>query len=152
MEYSPASFSIQKNSCTLRKWFLRQKNRTAGALKCSCGKKERKKERRKNAYRRQTNSSQTKAQDPEITNRGSLSTGNTGYTQKKGAVSKVNKKFISPYTGITYNVSSGNCPSFSCATSSSLLMLTAGPQGQFPRWRRSRKRLSLCSVLRCPDL
>ena len=29
--------------------------------------------------------------------------------------------------------------------------LTAGPRGQFPRWRRSRKRLSVCSVLRCPD-
>ena len=31
-------------------------------------------------------------------------------------------------------------------------MLTAGPRGQFPRWRSSRKRLSVCSVLRCPDL
>ena len=31
-------------------------------------------------------------------------------------------------------------------------MLTAGPRGQFPKWRRSRKRLSVCSVLRCPDL
>ena len=31
-------------------------------------------------------------------------------------------------------------------------MLTAGPRGQFPRWRHSRKRLSVCSVLRCPDL
>ena len=31
-------------------------------------------------------------------------------------------------------------------------MLTAGPRGQFPRWRRSRKRFSVCSVLRCPDL
>jgi len=31
-------------------------------------------------------------------------------------------------------------------------MLTAGPRGQFPRWRCSRKRLSVCSVLRCPDL
>jgi len=31
-------------------------------------------------------------------------------------------------------------------------MLTAWPRGQFPRWRRSRKRLSVCSVLRCPDL
>ena len=51
-----------------------------------------------------------------------------------------------------YTVSSGNCPSFSCATSSSLLMLNVGPRGQFPRWRRSRKRLSVCSVLRCPDL
>ena len=56
--------------------------------------------------------------------------------------------YFSPYTGTTYTVSSGNCPSFSCATSSSLLMLTAGPRGQFPRWRRSRKRLSVCSVLR----
>jgi len=35
--------------------------------------------------------------------------------------------YFSPYTGTTYTVSSGNCPSFSCATSSSLLMLTAGP-------------------------
>ena len=25
-------------------------------------------------------------------------------------------------------------------------------RGQFPRWRRNRKRLSVCSVLRCPDL
>jgi len=31
-------------------------------------------------------------------------------------------------------------------------MLTEGPRGQFPRWRRSRKRFSVCSVLRCPDL
>ncbi|GFG34239.1 hypothetical protein Cfor_10687 [Coptotermes formosanus] len=31
-------------------------------------------------------------------------------------------------------------------------MLTAGPWGQFPRWRRSRRRRSVCSVLRCPDL
>ena len=44
-----------------------------------------------------------------------------------GAVSKVNKKFISPYTGTTYTVSSGNCPSASCATSIWLLMLIVGP-------------------------
>ena len=31
-------------------------------------------------------------------------------------------------------------------------LFTAGPRGQFPRWRRSRKRLSVCSVLRCPDV
>ena len=31
-------------------------------------------------------------------------------------------------------------------------MLTAGPRDQFPKWRRSRERLSVCSVLRCPDL
>ena len=73
--------------------------------------------------------------------------------KKKCTVSKVNKKFISYLTqGTTYTVSSGNCPSFSCATSSLLLMLIAGPRGQFPRWRRSRKRLSVCSLLRYPDL
>jgi len=65
----------------------------------------------------------------------------TEYTQKNGAVSIANKKFISHLT--TYTVSSGNCPSFSCAASSSLLKLTAGPRGQFPRWRRSRKRRSV---------
>jgi hypothetical protein len=32
------------------------------------------------------------------------------------------------------------------------LMPTAGPRDQFPRWRRSRRRLSLCSCLRCADL
>jgi hypothetical protein len=31
-------------------------------------------------------------------------------------------------------------------------MLTAGPWDQFPRWRRSRRRLTMWSVLRCPDL
>ena len=60
--------------------------------------------------------------------------------------------YFSPYTGKTYTVSSGKYPSFSCATISSLLMLNAGPRGQFPRWRHSRKRLSVCSVLKCPDL
>ena len=61
----------------------------------------------------------------------------TGYTQKNVAVSKVNKKFISHLTRTQV---------------SKFLMLTAGPRGQFPRWRRSRKRLSVFSVLRCPDL
>jgi len=64
---------------------------------------------------------------------------------------KLTRNF-SPYTGTTYTVSSSNCTNFSCATNISLLMLTAGPRGQFQRWRRSRKRLSVCSVLRCPDL
>jgi hypothetical protein len=31
-------------------------------------------------------------------------------------------------------------------------MLTAGPRDQFPRWCCSRRRLSVCSVFRCPDL
>jgi hypothetical protein len=30
-------------------------------------------------------------------------------------------------------------------------MLTAGPRDQFSIWRRSRRRFSVCSVLRCPD-
>jgi uncharacterized membrane protein (UPF0136 family) len=67
---------------------------------------------------------------------------NTGYTQKNCVVSKVNKKlFFSSYTGETYTVSRGKCPSFSCATSSSLLMLTAGQRGQFLRWSCSRKKV-----------
>ena len=80
-----------------------------------------------------------------------LSFEHTVRSQMNGAVSEVNKKF-SPYTGKTYTVSSSNCPSFACATSSSLLMLTAGPRGQVPRLRRSRKRRSVCSILRNLDL
>ena len=72
--------------------------------------------------------------------------------QMNGALSKVNKKFISHLTQAKRTPSAAaTVPSFSCATSSSLFMLTAGPWDQFPRWRRSRKRLSVCSVLRCPD-
>jgi hypothetical protein len=52
----------------------------------------------------------------------------------------------------TYTVRRWNCSSFSYATSSSLFMLTAGPRDQFLRWRRSRRRLSVCSVLKCSDL
>jgi hypothetical protein len=63
---------------------------------------------------------------------------------------KLKKTCFSPHTGT--NVSSGNCLSFSCGTSSFLLILTVGPRDQFPRWRHSRTRLSVCSVLRCPDL
>jgi hypothetical protein len=37
-------------------------------------------------------------------------------------------------------------------SSSLLLMLNAGQSDQFPRWRRSRSRLSVCSVSRCPDV
>ena len=67
-----------------------------------------------------------------------------------GAVSKLNKKFIShltrakrtPLAAATVQVSHA-LPAFRF----SCLM-----RGQFPRWRRSRKRLSVCSVLRCPDL
>jgi len=66
-------------------------------------------------------------------------------TQKNGAVSKVNKKFIShltwaqctPSAAATVQVSHGlPAVHFSCLL-----------RGQFPRWCRSRKRLSVCSVL-----
>jgi len=76
--------------------------------------------------------------------------GYAGYTQKNGAFSKGNKKFIphltraqrTPSAATTVQVSH-TLPAvcFSC-----LLW------GQFPRWHRSRKRLSVCSVFRCPDL
>jgi hypothetical protein len=47
-------------------------------------------------------------------------------TERPPAVAKVHLKiYFLPYTGTTYTVSSGNCPRFSCATSSSLLMLTS---------------------------
>ena len=74
------------------------------------------------------------------------------YTKELCGFKSKQEIYLSPYAGTTYTVSTSNCPSFSCATSSSLLLLTAGPRGQFLRWRRSRKRLSVCSVLRCPDL
>jgi len=57
---------------------------------------------------------------------------------------KLTRNVFLTLQGTTYTVNSGNCPNFSCATSSSFFMLSAGPRGQFPRWRRSRKRLSVC--------
>ena len=74
----------------------------------------------------------------------------TVYTQKNGAVSKVNKKFISHLTRTQRTQSAAANVQVSHA-------LPAVPfscllRGQFPRWRRSRKSLSVCSVLRCPDL
>jgi hypothetical protein len=64
---------------------------------------------------------------------------------------KLTKIYFPPYKGRTYIVGSGNCPSFPCDTSSSLLMLIVGPWGLFPRWCHSM-RLSVCSIMRCPDL
>ena len=40
---------------------------------------------------------------------------------------KLTRNLFLTLHGTTYTVSSGNCPSFSCATSSSLFMLTVGP-------------------------
>ena len=68
----------------------------------------------------------------------------TGYTQKNGAVSKVNKKFISHLTWTQRTPSAA--ATVQVSRFSRLL------RGQFPRWRSSRQRLSVCSVLRCPDL
>jgi hypothetical protein len=61
----------------------------------------------------------------------------------------MNSLFLTLHGYNIYTVSSGNCPRLSCATSSSLLMLIAGPRDQFPIWRRSRRRLSVCSILTC---
>ena len=78
---------------------------------------------------------------------------NTGCLQMNGAVSKVNKKFISHLTRAKYTPLAAATVQVSHALPAvRSLVLTAGMRGQFPRWRRSRKRLSVCSVLRCPDL
>ena len=75
---------------------------------------------------------------------------NTGYTQKNGAVSKVNKKFISHLTRAQRTPSAAATVQVSHALPA--VCFSCLLRGQFPRWRRSRKRLSVCSVLRCPDL
>ena len=73
--------------------------------------------------------------------------------QMNGAVPKVNKKFISHLTRAKHTPSAAATVQVSHALPVvRSLVLTAGLRGQFPRWRRSRKRLSVCSVLRCPDL
>ena len=69
------------------------------------------------------------------------------------AVSKVNKKFISHLTRAKCTPSAAATVQVSHALPAvGSFVLTAGLRGQFPRWRRSRKRLSVYSVLRCPDL
>ena len=74
----------------------------------------------------------------------------TGYTQKNGVVSKVNKKFISHLTRAQRTPSAAATVQVSRALPA--VRFSCLLRGQFPRWRRSRKRLSVCSVLRCPDL
>ena len=73
-------------------------------------------------------------------------------SQTNGAVSKVNKKFISHLTRAKRTPSAAATVQVSHALPAVRSVLTAGLRGQFPRWRRSRKRLSVFSVLRCPDL
>ena len=70
-----------------------------------------------------------------------------------GAVSKVNNKFISHLTRAQRTPSAAATVQVSHALPAvRSLVFTAGLRGQFPRWRRSRKSLFVCSVLRCPDL
>ena len=77
----------------------------------------------------------------------------TGCLQMKGTVSEVNKKFISHFTRAKRTLLAAATVQVSHALLGvRSLVLTAGLRGQFPRRRRSRKRLSVCSVLRCPDL
>ena len=75
---------------------------------------------------------------------------NTGYTQKNDAVSKVNKKFISHLTRAQLTPSAAAIVQVSHALTA--VRFSCLLRGQFPRRHRSRKRLSVCSVLRCPDL
>ena len=74
----------------------------------------------------------------------------TGCTQKNGAVSKVNKKFISHLTRAQRTPSAAATVQVSHALPA--FRFSCLLRGQFPRLRRSRKRLSVCSVLRCPHL
>jgi len=73
----------------------------------------------------------------------------TGYTQKNGAISKVNKKFISHLTRAQRTPSAAATVQVSHALPA--VHFSCLLRGQFSRWHHSRKRLSVCSVLRCPD-
>ena len=74
----------------------------------------------------------------------------TGYTKKNGAASKVNKKFISHLTRAQLSPSAAATVKVSHALPA--VRFSCLLRGQFTRWFGSRKRLSVCSVLRCPDL
>jgi hypothetical protein len=74
----------------------------------------------------------------------------TGCTLKNGAFSKVKKKFIYPLTRAQRTPSAAVTVQVSHALP--VVRFSCLLRGQFPRWRRSRTRLSVCSVLRCPDL
>jgi len=74
----------------------------------------------------------------------------TGCTQKIGAVSEINKKFISHLTRAQRTPSAAATVQVSYALPA--VRFSCLPRGHFPRWRRSWKRLFVCSVLMCPDL
>jgi len=75
---------------------------------------------------------------------------NTGYTQNNCSVSRVNKKCISHLTRAQRTPSAAATVEVSHALPA--VRFSCLLRGQFPRWRRSWKRLSVCSVLRCPDV
>jgi hypothetical protein len=64
---------------------------------------------------------------------------------------KIWKNFVLILQGNNIHCQQRKLSRFSRAISSSLVMLTAGPRHQFSRWRRSKRRLSVCSVSRSPD-
>ena len=70
----------------------------------------------------------------------------TGYTQKNGAVSKVNKKFTSHLTRAQRTPSAAATVKVSHALPA--VRFSCLLRGQYPRWRRSRRKLSVCSALR----
>ena len=74
----------------------------------------------------------------------------TGCLQMNGAVSKVNKKFISHLTRTKRTPSAAATVLVSHALTA--VRFSCLLRDRFPRWRRSRKRLSVSSVLRCLDL
>jgi hypothetical protein len=77
---------------------------------------------------------------------------NTGHTQKNGAVPNVIKNLFPALLGHNKYCQQRELSTFLMRYKQFVPMLTAGPRGQFPRWRRSRRRLSVCSVLMYPDL
>ena len=99
-----------------------------------------------------TNKNRTQKQRKKQTNKAEVQEEkNTGCLQMNGAVSKVNNKFISHLTGAKRTQLAAATVQVSHALPAvRSLVLTAGLRGQFPRWRSSRKRLSVCSVLRFP--
>ena len=70
----------------------------------------------------------------------------TEYTQNNGAVSKVNRKFISHLTRAQRTPSAAATVQVSHALPA--VRFSCLLRGQFRRWRRSRKRFSVCTVLR----
>ena len=74
----------------------------------------------------------------------------TGCLQMNGAVSKVNKNLFSPYTGKTYTVSSGNCPSSLCVNHNPSMCALWVTQHTSTRWSNSSQiRCSMSAVIVC---